>query len=376
MSPESTTRKAALIRVVVALISLAIGLYVTVSLLSGAEWNPSVLIKFPELRPEQLAYGEAMLGDVVPAGGDGHDGKYYFMQAMDPFYLEPEIHARTLDRPSYRAQRMLYPTVAGLFGALPPMATAWSLWVTNMVVLAIGGWLAARLAQELGLSGWFGLAFAFNPGVIVSGLIDTAEVMAMTLLVAGLLALMRQRYGAAALLLAGSALSRETMVIGALGAILYVWRTEGRVPRVLALPFVVPALWWVYVRLRIGYLDEGIQDLTAVGVPFKGFIDAIEFWMARPGSDADMLMGVVLLITSAMLVKGALRQPSLLAFVGAGFAILAVTMARDVWKFYFDASRALAPVITLYVMAVAASRRKTVFVPQSSPALATGPDTR
>ena len=121
--------------ILIGLIGIVIGLYVTVPLLAGNDWNPSTLIKFPELRPDQLAYGNEMLGEVVPAGGDGHDGKYYFMQAMDPFYLEPDSHADRSRSPVIRAQRMVYPTLAGGFGLLSPIATAWSLWIVNMIAL-------------------------------------------------------------------------------------------------------------------------------------------------------------------------------------------------------------------------------------------------
>ena len=346
------------IPIVVGLISIAVGLYITMPLLGGNEWNPSVLIKFPEVRPEQLAYGNEMLGEVVPAGGDGHDGKYYFMQAMDPFYAQPEDHAYLLDRPSYRAQRMVYPTVAGGFGLMPAEATAWSLWGVNMIALAIGGWLTARLAIELGLSPWFGLAFVFNPGIIVSSLIDTAEVFAMVFFIASALALMRRRYVAGAVFLSLAALSRETMIVAAIGAIVYIWRTERKVPWVLGLPFVTSAAWWLYLRTQIGYLDGGVQDVAAVGVPFKGFYDALQLWLSRPDRAVDILMGVILLVVSLLVVRHAWQRPSLLGYMTAGFALVAVSMVGDVWKFYFDASRALAPVITAYVLMVPAAAKQ------------------
>lgn len=37
-----------------------------------------------------------------------------------------------------------------------------------MIALAIGVWLTARLALELGLLALVGLAIAFNPGILVS----------------------------------------------------------------------------------------------------------------------------------------------------------------------------------------------------------------
>ncbi len=355
-----TARRSLVVPLIVAALSIGVALYVTVPLLASNDWNPSVLIKFPELRPEQLAYGNELLGEVVPAGGDGHDGKFYFMQAMDPFYMEPEAHAYLLDRPSYRAQRMVYPTLAGGFGLLPPLATAWSLWGVNMVAIAIGGWLTARLAQDMGLSAWFGLAFVFNPGVLISGLIDTAEVFAMVFFIAAALTLGRRRPVVGAVCLTLAALSRETMILAAIGAVAYLWKSQRRVHPSLAMPFVASAAWWVYLRSQIGYLDTTVQDVQAVGLPFKGFYDALQRWLSRPETADDMLIGAVLLLVSVLVAWHAWRRPSLLGYMTAGFALVAVTMVGDVWKFYFDASRALAPVITTYVLTAPAWRRNSV----------------
>lgn len=353
-----TGRKASMIPLLVGALSIGVALYVTIPLLAGNNWNPSVLIKFPEANPAQLAYGNEHLDEVIPAGGDGHDGKYYFMQAMDPFYLEPGSHADLLDRPSYRAQRMLYPTLAGGFGALPPMATAWNLWGLNMIAIAIGGWLTALLARDMGLSAWFGLAFVFNPGVLISGLIDTAEVLAMVFFIGAALALGRRRPVMGSVLLTLAALSRETMILAAIGAVVYMWRTEKRVHPSMAAPFLASIAWWIYLRSRIGYLDSTVQDIQAVGVPFRGFYDAVQRWMTRPETLVDLLMGVVLLVVSLLVAWHAWRRPSLLGYMTAGFALIAVTMVGDVWKFYFDASRALAPVITTYVLMVPAGNRE------------------
>ena len=162
--------------IVVGVFATLFGMYVCISLLRPADWDPSIFVKFPEARPGEVAYGESMLGEVTPSAGDGHDGKYFFMQAMDPFYLSPDEHASHLDRPRYRAQRMVYPTLASGFGLLPAEATAWSLLLTNLAALGIGTWLTALLAKEIGISPWFGLAFLFNPGVLVATFIDTSEV--------------------------------------------------------------------------------------------------------------------------------------------------------------------------------------------------------
>jgi hypothetical protein len=266
---------------------------------------------------------------------------------------------------------MIYPTVAGAFGLLPPLATAWSLWGVNMLALGIGGWLTARLALQMGLSAWFGLAFVFNPGVLVSSIIDTADVFAMVFFVASVLMLMRRRYTAGAVFLSLAALSRETMIVAAVGAIVYIWRTERKVPLILGLPFLTSAIWWFYLRLQIGYLDSGVQDVAAIGLPFKGFYDAMLRWLSRPDSSVDMMFGLILLVVSLLIVKHAWRRPTLLGYMSAGFALIAVAMVVDVWKFYFDASRALSPVITAYVLMVPAAARQAKAEAESERIMAT-----
>jgi hypothetical protein len=350
-------RRGPLVPILLGVFGLALGIWVTSSLLADNEWNPSVFIKFPTISVAETAYGEAMLGEVIPAGGLGHDGKYYFMQAMDPFYLDPEQHAILLDRPTYRAQRMVYPTLASGFGTLPAPATAWSMLVVNLVALGIGTWLTALLAQQLGISAWFGLAFLLNPGVLVSAFIDTADLFALVFLLAGALFVLRERTGLAVAFLTLSALSRETMILATVGVMAYLWHTRRRVPIAYVVPFAATAAWWLYVRARLAGLESGLQDTQALGLPFKGFYEAFQIWLSTPGAEVDMMMGILLLVASILVAGRALKNRSLLGLMTAGFGLIAVLMVEPVWRFYFDASRALIPVVTVYVLTVAASRR-------------------
>jgi hypothetical protein len=252
---------------------------------------------------------------------------------------------------------MVYPTLAGGFGLFSPSATAWNLLVINLVALGIGTWLTSLLAKELGLSPWFGLAFLLNPGVLVSSMIDTAEVLAMLFVVAAALLLLRDRVVASAAFLTLAALTRETMLLATIGAIAYLWHTRRRVPGVFVVPFVATGAWWLFVRAKLGHLEEGIQDTEALGLPFKGFFDALETWLATPGSEVDVMMGVLLLVSSILVAFRAVKDRSLLGLMAAGFVVLAVLMVEAVWRFYFDASRALVPVLTVYILSVAASRK-------------------
>ncbi len=241
---------------------------------------------------------------------------------------------------------------------MPPIGTAWGLWVLNVAALGIGTWLTALLAREIGVSQWFGLAFLLNPGIIVSSVIDTAEVVALTFMIAGALFVLRERTGLAVTFLTLAAMSRETMIFATIGAIAYLWHKKRSVPWVYSLPFIALGAWWLYLRVRLGGLDSSIQDTQAIGVPFNGFIEAMQRWLAEPGSEVDMAMGVLLLVLSVSIAWRAVRHRNLLLLMTAGFSLVAVLMVEQVWRFYFDASRALVPLVTMYVLASPALLRR------------------
>jgi len=322
-------------------------------LLVEYDWNPSTTIKFGEAFPEQNAYAEELLGPIVVAPQAGHDGKFFFSQAMDPFYLEPEIHAIYLDRPSYRAQRMLYPTVASLGGVLEATPSAWGLIVVNVLAMGTGTAFTALVAIEMGLSRWFGLAFLLNPGLIVVLFIDGAGILAFAGLMAAVYFVLKDRLWPAAGFLTIAVLSRETMLIGAAGLALFVLWKQRRVPWILAYPVVAVGVWWLYVHWR---LQEGLaQDTQALGLPFVGFFEAFGRWLDTPGSTIDLLIGTILIVISLAVLVRSVRSPTALGWAVGGFALLGIMLSEPVWFRYFDSSRALAPVLTAYLLLVPAS---------------------
>lgn len=347
--------------VVMGIGAIVIGALLVASLLAAHGWNPTALIKFSPTDGEAYAYAEGLLGDVVAAPGLGHDGKFYFSQAMDPLYLEPATHAVHLDRPTYRAQRMLYPTIAAMLGLAGPTLTAWALIGVNLLGLGVGTAATSLLAREMGLSSVFGAAFVFNPGVLVASMIDTAEVLATLFFVLSVLLVLRNRQLLASLALTGAVLSRETMVIAVVGLAVYTLWMRRRVPWHLALPVVIPGLWWVYLRARLGGLTDTVQDTQAVGAPFEGFLGALGHWVNSPVDLPDLVMGVVLMAVAGLLVWRAFRSPNVLGAMVAGFSVLAVMLAEPVWMRYFDSSRALAPMITAYVLLAVPGARAPVF---------------
>lgn len=339
--------------VAIGAVSLILTTFLVGRILAGFDWNPTATIKFAEDAVEQTKYAEELLGEVVVAPDAGHDGKFFFSQAMDPFYLESEIHAGFLDRPTYRAQRMLYPTLASLGGLLSPVGTAWGLIVVNVLAMVVGTLFTSLVARQLGISQWFGLVFVLNPGLIVALNIDGANIVAMAALMAGVYYVMTDRLFFASLAITASVLARETMLIAAVGLAFYWYYKRRRVPWAMLIPPIAVVAWWGYVHWR---LQTGVvQDTQAVGWPLVGFVHAFQRWVSAPDSIVDLAMGLLLLLVSIAVFVRSVANPTALGWGVAGFAFLGLLLSEPVWLRWFDSTRALAPVLTGYVLLVSAS---------------------
>lgn len=323
--------------------------YLAIVLLSGSNWNPTLFIKIGST-PAILEYAEKGLSEIAESGGLGHDGKFFFIQASDPFHLQPDENAYLLDQPTYRAQRMLYPMVAGGFGLFTPYMTAWALVVANVLAVGVGTFLTARVAEAMGLNSLFGLTFVVNPAVFVSAIIDTAEVFAMTFLMAAILMVIRRRHLGAAAFFTLSALSKEIMLVCAVGWVVYELFEKRRLRWEMALPFLAVGTWWLYLRLRLDHLGTG--GVEALGPPFEGFMNALPYWLSEPALRNDFAVALAMSFISLFLLFHALVRRSLIPLLGAGFTFVAIVMLEEVWLGYFDVTRGLTPLVTLFFLAL------------------------
>ncbi len=290
-------------------------------------------------------HAEEELGhEVHTREGLGHDGAFFFLQALDPLYLEPDEHAAELFRPFYRAQRMLYPMIAGGGGLVPASWIPWTMVLANLIAFFLGTAGTARLAQRMGGSPWWGLAFALNVGILFELDISGAGVLALAAAIWGTVELEDDRPGRAVPWFVAAVLAREVMFLYLAGVILLRWRRSGSFPFGLALwPTLAAGAWAVYIRLRLEPGD-GVQEF---GLPFRGLLRAVPRWLDSP---VDLAIIVGLVVVMVGLVMRGVRQPSYVSWGALGFVLLAVLLSRQVWWRFFDITRATAPIITAYVL--------------------------
>jgi hypothetical protein len=326
-------------------VGLLVGVLYVLRIMIPNDMNPTIMLAFGEDSPAQSTYAQALVGEVAVRDAFGHDGQTFFIQANDPWFLDPERHAIYMDRPVYRSQRMAYPTIASGFGLFAPGLVIWTLPLVNVLALGAGSLAASRVAQLLGGSTWLGLAFCLNPGVLSEVDISGGGAVAMAFGVGGVLAAEQGKLWPAAMMLAGAALSRETMLASVVVVALILWRRRMKGWWALpALPVVAVALWGVYVRLRLsGQSFPEIREFASF--PFEGPVEAFEFWWNEP---LNLLMISAFLAVCIAFTIRVLRSRQLLAWAAFPSLLIASALSLAVWRYPYDIARVLAPIFVAY----------------------------
>lgn len=337
--------------IVVGLVGIALASLIALRVWNAFDRDLTIFVAFGVDSTEINQYAEAKLGrEVAKRDTQGHDGKFFFVQANDPLVLSPEENIAVVDRPLYRSQRMLYPILAGGAGLFSPDVIVWALLIVNLIAIGAGTWAVAQLAMEMGGSPWWGLAFVLNIGFISEMNIDGAGVVAAAAAFAAVAMLLKERLGWAIVLLTIAVLSREAMLIAAAGSAFWLWRRGERRSALLVagIPLAAVAAWALYLRFRIDF-DTGVSQVQEIGLPFGGFIEAFKIWVDDP---LNLMAGLAMMLLLFMFTRRALMSGHLVGWAFLGFVPLAILFTRQVWQNYFDITRAVAPVLTAFVLLV------------------------
>lgn len=341
---------------VVGVAGLAVGVAFALRIMLPYGMDPTLFIRLGDESPTQTTYARQLLGEATSRRDFAHDGRWFFVQANDPWYLEPERHATVLDRPVYRAQRMLFPTIAGGFGLFPPGIVVWSLLATNLVGLALGAVLAGKLAISWDLSPWLGLAVPLNPGLLFELEIGGAGIVAYSCCLAAVYALVKDRPGLASLSFVAAALGREVMVLFAAGVFVVMWLDGCRPPwRILIAPLAAMSVWYAYIRFRLAGVSGAGGGQEAFSAPFVGIVRAFRIWALDP---MHLLVNVAVLLLVIGFVIVAVRTRSPLAWGALPFVALTTILSFNVWRETHDFVRVLSPVFTAIPFLVASSLQR------------------
>jgi hypothetical protein len=169
--------------------------------------------------------------------------------------------------------------------------------------------------------------------------------------------LLKNRVGWAVALLTIAVLSREAMLIAAAGSAFWLWRRgEKRDAFLVAgIPTAAVAIWAIYLRFRIEF-DTGVSEVQEIGLPFAGFAQSFKIWADDP---LNLVAGVAILLLLLMFTRRVLISGHLVGWAFLGFVPLAILFTRQVWQSYFDITRAVAPLLTAFVLLVFLTGRES-----------------
>lgn len=217
--------------------------------------------------------------------GAGYDGQFFWRIAVDPLSLdEKTAHGITLDIP-LRSQRIGYPLLGWLLSMGQEHLVANALILINIGSLTLLAAMGAIEARRVGRNGWYGLVLGVLPAFVFSLSRTLSEPLATALLVAGVIAVRRRRFGLAALAFTAAVLTREQacMVVAAYGIFRLIDVARRRSPFgfadvTWALPGVVFVSWqlllWGLLDV-VPLLDSGDANLA---IPLSDLLPALPDW--------------------------------------------------------------------------------------------------
>ncbi len=274
---------------------------------------------------------------------NGHDGQSFWVIARDPLLLRGHTDAALLDRPSYRAQRMLYPTLAAPWRWAGARQLLWGLISVNLIAVALGTYATSRLAMAVGAPSVAGLMFALNPAVVVAVVADVADAVALAALVFAVLLAMRGRWRLAIVAGVAAALSKEVMILGLVGVALAAKGGDRRARALLvAVPSIVTLLWAGYTRWRLGWPPTSVQEIT---LPLSGYVDAWRHDWLPVGNWYDAVVAFALLPAAVVVVWRWWWRRSLLMAAAVPFALLVPLMTAQVLNVSINSLRVFGPVL-------------------------------
>lgn len=303
---------------------------------------------------------ETEIPDLHLTSDYGHDGQQFYVISRHPF--DPQAAEGSVDPLAYRYRRILYPLIGS---ALAPQGGRWLIGVfllESLVGVALGAWALTRLP---GGPRWLPLTMAFTPGVIAALGLSLSDALAAGL---GLLAVAlatERRWWPAVGVVTAAVLTRETLLLVALGLALTPGMPRRARAAVAGVPLLAFGAWSAWSAHAAGASSsEGGSDQLAV--PFGGWMSVHVPWGQR-----GLLAAVFLLLAAG--AWRSWRDAPHVAFACAGGAVLLACISDLVAFNWVNSMRPIAPMVPLALWALARERPSAELA--SAEAATTAPST-
>jgi hypothetical protein len=268
----------------------------------------------------------------------GYDGQFYYRLALDPLTREPVANGVKLDSPLYRQRRILYPALTWLFSLGQARLVPTILVAVNFLALAVMGWLGGLYAQAVSKHALLGVFFALYPGFLMTLARDLTEIWEALLVLAGMLALLRERWLLSTGLLLVAVLAKETALLLPV-ALFLTWlnmmgKGDTNMPWYVAIvPLAFYGFWLLFLQFWWrASLAADVQN--NFGLPFRGILQIVSSFSAierfqRVWIAEVVGLGVIGVVTAVLLKASHARLYEKLAWLLNG--LLLITLSASVW---------------------------------------------
>ena len=275
----------------------------------------------------------------------GYDGQFYYRLALGPLDWSRTAFGIRLDTLG-RLDRIAYPAIVWVLSAGRPAAVPVMMVVVNVLMLGVLAGLGAALSRQAGRHLLWGLPLAGFWGFLWTLSRDLTELTEAVFLVAGLLALRKDKPVLAGVLFSVAVLAREPALLVVAAVFLsrmWVLSRSARA-RVTAraadatwlLPVVVFAAWQVALRVGTGTFPALTSGGNNSGLPFVGLVDGIAHHVEEVPKTAGLLaigeLGVLAVVTTLAVLSLRTTTAALHERIAwLALAALAVTLTKGIW---------------------------------------------
>ena len=270
----------------------------------------------------------------------GYDGVAFYRFAVDPWTRTRSAYGITLDAPSYRQQRILYPLIVHWLSFGNPEWIPALLVIVNYVAIVILAAFSALLAQRLGGHALWGVLIVFYPGFLITISRDLCEIVACMFAAGAILFVHTRKPVLAALFLSLAILTRETAVILAFGlaAAYTIDRVRKRPQRIAPIAFLLPLGTFVAWQLTLASWWGILPFRSAAPLPTMPFVEYVKVLIANSSlRNRARLYFSEAVFCGASVILGLLawrrrREPFIWRFAWAIYFALAATLPSDIWS--------------------------------------------
>ncbi|NOZ23090.1 MAG: hypothetical protein GXP25_18610 [Planctomycetes bacterium] len=280
----------------------------------------------------------------------GYDACDYYMVALDPFLLNPDIAPTYKSQSKFvRYQRFVYPALIHLIAAGRPRFFPLAMVFINVASMVGITIVLMRMLMRRGASPWLSLIFVLGPGMLFGFWLDLQMHLCFFMIVAALDLYERKRMVPSALLFALAFVTWESAVLvaGPLGLWELIHRRWKNVIclALVPVPFLVSQAYFAHqlgaklfsgspmaINLPLVGIVRAVVDLTRVG-PSQGFIRYARQMMVVP---ALLLFLAMLVLTCWKLWR---KRNNLYAFMLFAQLLFILILDKRVLDTFVNATR-------------------------------------